>query len=1273
VLAGNFASQGSGAGELSLAANSGIAVNASTHDVYVADTENHRVDEFDSTGTFIRAWGWGVADGVSEELQSCTLTCSAGLSGRGAGQFEAPTFIAVDNDPSSPSFGDVYVADTADRLVTKFSASGALETTWGDHENAKEEAEPNGQLSGRQSTTGPFQNKSGSSIAGIAIDTSGDLWVYTTNSRMIEFEQGGAFLLEFGGEGARQDGIAADGAQNLYIVNGFEQVEKVSSEGIPRGTLTATPEEGNGVKAPTGLAVDQERGEVYVDTGSSVRHISRACNPGFGVCPAEEILGFPQLSAGAGVAVDSSNASVYAADSASGVIYEFTLALEVDTTAATDVTASSATATGFVDPEGSPASGCRFEYGESEEYGKSVPCSGAAELTSPTNVQAELTGLKGGTTYHYRLIARNQTGGLVHGEDETFSTSPTAIIASPATLNMTGGSAELQATVNPIGIPVTSCGFEYGTSTAYGLSVPCAQSAAAIGVGFSPVPVSATIGGLASNTTYHWRLVVIDEDGRAESADQTFVYGTEAEALPDGRQYEMVTPVQKNGGLVGKLFAFVPPQVSDDGSRVIAATDQCFTGAPSCVGDRQNDGEPYEFLRTPSGWTANPLAAPATTFSTSSYWSLNPNAATALFSVPSPPAGQDDFYAREASGTFTHLGPVGEGAKLGNYENLTKEGILSTANLTHVVYETFVPAFASFDETNSEISSLYEYAGPNVHPLLVGVTGPTASTSLISRCGTRLGSGAQSFSKLYRSLSEDGRVVFLTANRCSSGSGANEGVEVPADELYARIDGERGDAHTVLVSGPTAASCTTTECKENTGAEKQAERARDASFNGASADGSMVVFTDTQQLTDTATQDPATNDTARQCASTTNEASGCNLYASVCASPCVQPASERQLIDVSATSSGGPRVQTTLAISPDGSHIYFVAKGVLNETPNARGQIAHSGAENLYVYERDAAFPQGRLRFIAALSEGDLGRLGVANVTPDGSRLVFLSRRGLTADATRAEGPAQVYEYDAEQASLTRLSIGRDGYNDNGNAGIGDAQLAMPFHVDEATSVPERSDPTMSHDGAYVFFQSPIALTPRALDDVQVGSLSGEPLYAENVYEYHDGQVSLISDGKDISVGAGFPPRGVELLGSDTSGANVFFATADSLVRQDTDTQSDIYDARLCSVASPCIPSPALPSAPCEGEACHAPPGAAPGQQTPGSSTFSGEGNLPPTSPPKPKPLTRAQKLTKALKTCRTKHNKRKRIACERQARKKYGAPAKKAARAHGTKKGTKR
>jgi DNA-binding beta-propeller fold protein YncE len=80
-------SPGSAAGQLS--EPQGVALNRSSNDLYVVDKGNHRVDQFEANGTFIRAWGWGVADGMAA-LETCTLTCQPGLSGSGAGALSRP-------------------------------------------------------------------------------------------------------------------------------------------------------------------------------------------------------------------------------------------------------------------------------------------------------------------------------------------------------------------------------------------------------------------------------------------------------------------------------------------------------------------------------------------------------------------------------------------------------------------------------------------------------------------------------------------------------------------------------------------------------------------------------------------------------------------------------------------------------------------------------------------------------------------------------------------------------------------------------------------------------------------------------------------------------------------------------------------------------------------------------------------------------------------------------------------------------------------------------
>jgi hypothetical protein len=559
-------------------------------------------------------------------------------------------------------------------------------------------------------------------------------------------------------------------------------------------------------------------------------------------------------------------------------------------------------------------------------------------------------------------------------------------------------------------------------------------------------------------------------------------------------------------------------------------------------------------------------------------------------------------------------------------------------------------------------SKLYEYVGSgNKQPLAVAVTGGPGSTELICT-GRKESVGAGSNNTNFNALSADGRTVFFRDGPCESGSGSNTGVSVPATTLYARIDGELPDAHTVPISQHSPRDC---------GPVCQSSPPGDALFLGASADGSKVFFTSTQQLTDSASEDSQPGDSAANeghCMGTVG-VSGCNLYLYDFAK-----LAGENLLDVSAgdLSGGGPRVQGVVAVSSDGSHIYFVAKGVLTGVPNDQSQSALDGGNNLYMFERDAAHPDGHVAFVATLPQQDQNEWGSeapglpANVTPDGRVLVFTSSGALTRDDARQDGAQQVFRYDAQSEELVRVSIGDGGFNDNGNAGTGNASIALAnvFMFRPGSADP---NPTMSDDGTRVFFQSPIGLTPRALNDVKFGIDSeGHPAYAENVYEYHDGHVYLISDGRDANSdelnGQCPPVSSVCLIGTDATGANVFFTTADQLVPADTDTQIDVYDARICTAADPCI-TPAPPSLPpCLGEACHGTPPAAPSLLSPGSASFNGQGNLtstPAIVKPKSKPPTRAQKLAAALKLCRRDKQKSKRATCEKSAKKKYGAETK--------------
>jgi phosphodiesterase/alkaline phosphatase D-like protein len=91
-------------------------------------------------------------------------------------------------------------------------------------------------------------------------------------------------------------------------------------------------------------------------------------------------------------------------------------------------------------------------------------------------------------------------------------------------------SAKLEGEVNPDGQEVTTCEFEYGTSEAYGQTVPCAT---APGSGTSAVPVSATALNLTQETTYHYRLVAGNSNRVRPNpgADRTFTTSPAVEKL----------------------------------------------------------------------------------------------------------------------------------------------------------------------------------------------------------------------------------------------------------------------------------------------------------------------------------------------------------------------------------------------------------------------------------------------------------------------------------------------------------------------------------------------------------------------------------------------------------------------------------------------------------------------------------------------------------------------------------------------------------------------
>lgn len=711
--------------------------------------------------------------------------------------------------------------------------------------------------------------------------------------------------------------------------------------------------------------------------------------------------------------------------------------------------------------------------------------------------------------------------------------------------------------------------------------------------------------------------------------------------LPDCRAYEMVSPTFKQG--------FQVEIIAGSSEKVIGVSLGRFAQAEnSPIAPLGHQGATYEFERTESGWSPRSLTPPAAEFAFSSLDSMNTALEEGLWETRASELALPELALRISAGAFTPIGPIyprGTTAAQAHGTAGLVGAIGASADVSHVIMH--LNSGASFrendplwpgDTTLSNFrESLYEYRdaghpGASAEPELVGVRneGPleghpvNSSAKLISQCGTILGGELDK----YNAVSADGGTVVFTATAGGCEGESSSGVQAVGtgplvNELYARIDGSQ----TVAISEPSL-SLPGRECSGACEQNETIEANRKGGiFQGASQDGSKVLFLTSQALVNGDEQGTGT---------------GQDLYEAE-----VSGGAVRRLAQVSHDPHPGEAAEAlgVVRVSEDGSHVYFVAKGVLTEGKNAEGKEPEKGAENLYVYEPDPNTPGSYVtRFVATLlSEAEEAKLNEdafhrleervfvegesiehalalyqaelsaieeaksvwgtadkrsAETTPDGRFLVFLAAAQLTPDDTSSVG--QLFEYDAQSGHIARVSIGQgNSFNQDGNVNnwLDGPHMVYPeLYTQFAFAQEAQSRLTMSDDGSRVFFVSRDRLVPQAA--------SG----SANVYEYSDGDVHLISDGEDTSTGVG-GEASVQLLGTDASGVDVFFTTADQLTSNDTDTQVDVYDARQQGGF-------AQADAPenCNGDGCHGPLSAPPGLAVPGSATQPAEGNLP--SPP---------------------------------------------------------
>jgi len=490
-----------------------------------------------------------------------------------------------------------------------------------------------------------------------------------------------------------------------------------------------------------------------------------------------------------------------------------------------------------------------------------------------------------------------------------------------------------------------------------------------------------------------------------------------------------------------------------------------------------------------------------------------------------------------------------------------------------------------------------------------------------------------SYGGVYQAISADGSKIFFTAT--PSGS-------VPT--VYSRVNG----TETVAISDPSPSECTTCKATPSEGR-----------YQGASANGEKVFFTTEQQLLNSDTDSES------------------DLYEYAFDNP-----GGHKLVQVSGgglgdlTPGSGADVQGVVAVSEDGSHIYFVAGGVLTSLPNGLGQTATNAADNLYAYDTDT----GETKFVATLLESDKQLWGeselsgdgtfdthLAQTTPSGRYLVFDTSAELITSGSEAatSGAQQVYRYDSQNGKLIRVSTGHEGFAENGNAPGFDAVIAPANDRGRGGAEPtaNESDKTISESGETIVF-----VTAAQLQSTDVAGGGNESCNNESpadsgagceVYVWHEcedascaggaaGEVNMISDGQD--------PNGTVYAGMSANGSDIFFQTRTQLVGQDADSLGDIYDARIDGG----FPAPA-PEPSCSGEACQGTQSSSPTFGTPGSQSFIGGGNQTarPFKPIYGAPIKKGGTTTDLLKTALAKCKKlkgAKRAPCEKAAGKKYRA-----------------
>jgi hypothetical protein len=1213
-----------------------VAVDNRTHDVYVGDYFAHSLYRFNADGTPapFAALGTNAIDGAagpngkpcSEEPASCDQTPGNEVQFNGTYN----TQIAID-ESNGATKGDIYVSQPNFEAVDIFNEDGKYLGQLTGFGLAKYHASPNGVTVTSTGTvyvaaghniyryepkpgenpvvnadevgeplTAPVESYFNLALGGGP--TAGTLFVGANNngvSRVYEYDlqtgetvhefaleefglgamavdpQSGTVLfvsksherevLEFealpDAEPVRVSRLVAQSRASGFAVNSASEVMLTEGIGEPHArvygapgivpTVTAEPaSEVIGTKAslsgtvnPTGVPVTKcefEYGETS-EYGQSV-----ACEGTIGEDSSDPVHAELSGLAPNGVTYHFRLAVTNANGTEESPDQTFTTASTVVTEAAAPIESTSVTFNGTVRPEGQPYSECFFEYGLSSSpiFEKKAPCSpGAGAIGAdffPHPVKAVVTVLEAGTSYRFRLVGKTALG-TVKGDERTVTTRGRPQITQVRALDADQGSVTLEGKINPSGFP-TTYRFEWGPTTSYGNKVPVEFEPFA-GSGESPVTANVKVSGLAAGTTYHYRIVARSEAGTTRSPDQTFETLNSC-GLPEGRCFELVS--RRDSGPV----AIPGEEIASAEMHYQAATTGTGLAYPVEAGypDATKGAEDlYRALRGPSEWESTQLSAPIAETNEQA----GPEAGNGPFEFLSndlscgfqqsnqlltkDPAtrmireyGGSNLYRLNPDGTHTavtNLAPNNVTAFNGTY-NIAG----ASQSCGKVVFQTALdyPGVAGVADVSEQ--NLYEWDEGTIRR--VGfVPGPGGGEVAV---GAAPGTGTGRLGDSQNLVSEDGSRVFFTANRQTS---PNE-EEIGKVGIFVReFVRESGSVTRDLSESETAVP--------DTG----------ATYQWATPDGSRVYFLANSGLTENS-----------------SPVGGQDLYE--------YNLETEKLTDVSAWTdpeapSVGAEAGGFVAASPDGSYVYFVARGQLQ--PGRGNTYAQNVAQGRYSI---FAEHEGKYSYVGKV-ESEINSVlqrvivtyqgeWVSQVSPNGQYLLFES--DLNTTGYDSGGAPEAYLFNAtpgveETACISCRQDGEPSVAPNGgNVEFGLRYATLP--TDESINNPLHPPHYLGmHEGLpEVFFTSPDSLAPGAVE------------HQNNIYEWSHGQIFRITSAEEGQQDP-FPFGGyyAALGGVSNDASNVYFVTPETLTWEDGDARLSAYDARIGGG----YPKPATAPQPC--------------------------------------------------------------------------------------------